>query len=400
MMNRAFFTYGWRIVLFSLFLLLASVIFCYAVDPFSVYGKYAVKEGLKVNGLGFSYQDRMCTAIAIKQRKPEVLILGSSRSFYGFSHKVVETYLNNKNTYNASLPAISIYELLRYFQHTVAVAPVKQVYIGIDFYQFHGTKPNIKTFSDERLAVNIDNEAAGNNINDLISTLLSGDAVYFSIKALLGSVKWHEASLENGFKFQDNSGGLSSFLYNEKGYVEDVYTRPEFTFYTENQHSNTFEYFRKIVQLAYEKNVELKFFISPSHARQWEIIAQLGLWEKWEYWKREVLHITLQESFVYKQPAFPIHDFSGYSIYSTEEVPREEGKNLTWYSDSSHFKQNLGAILMADMIKGFGKGDFGRILNSQNIDNHLQVIRDGRKQYLITHKQDVADIKKIISEEE
>jgi len=39
---------------------------------------------------------------------------------------------------------------------------------------------------------------------------------------------------------------------------------------------------------------------------------------------------------------------------------------------------------------------FGRILSTQNINDHLQQIRAGREQYRHSHEQDIADIKKLI----
>jgi len=395
-MNQSFFIYGIRFIIFSIFLCLTAVIFCYFVDPYSIYGRLYTHNGVKVNAPGFAYQVRMGKAIAIKQRKPDTLIMGSSRSFVGTPSQVAETYFKNRNIYNASVPSVSSYELLRYFQHAVALGPVKQAFIGLDFYQFHGGRPTQKTFSEERLAVNINSEATDNATYDLLSTLFSGDAVFYSLKVSAGLARWIDISLPNGFISQNYEGGSNESIKSEAGYINTTYTIPTFTFATNDNLTSTFEYFRKIVQLAYENHIDLRFYISPSHARQWEVIAQLDLWDKWEFWKREMLHILEQESRVYKQVAFPIYDFSGYNKYSTETVPREEGEIMRWYSDSSHYKQELGMIIFDEMINGSGMDGFGSILKTESIDIHLQSIRDGRAQYIQHHKQDIADIKKLI----
>lgn len=402
-MNHSFFLYGRRFIIATVLLLLTAIAFCYYIDPFSVYGRTYIREGISVNSPGFTGQLKMGKAIAIKQRKPEVIILGSSRSAFGFSTQSAEKYFPAKNIYNLSYPGINIYENLRYLQHTVALSPVKQVFIGLDFYQFHGGRPPERTFSEERLAVDINNQPSGSASKDLISTLLSGDAVFYSIKVATGLCNWGDVYLPNGFKSKDHPGGWSGkFIDSEADYVDKTYTIPTFTYSTLDKQSSTLDYFRKIVQLAHEHHIDLQFFISPSHARQWEVIGQLGLWEQWEDWKRTMLEITEQESARYLQPVFPIYDFSGYSQYSTETVPRthDPAQAMHWYSDSSHYRQALGDIVLNTMLKDSGTDSFGLRLSSENIDRHLQSIRSGRKQYQASHPQDIADIAQLIAARE
>jgi hypothetical protein len=396
-MNRHFFIYGSRFIIFSVFLLLVSCLFCYYIDPFSVYGRVYVKNDVAVNSPGFTKQLRMGKAIGIMQHKPEVLIMGSSRSAFGFSSQVAKDYFPRKKVYNGSLSSTNIYEILRYFQHSAALSPLQQVFIGLDFYQFHGQISQPKNFREDRLAVDVNNQPSGNKVNDSLATLLSGDALFYSIKVATGLCNWDDIYLINGFKEQgDRGGSLHSFIKSEKTYIDKTYTIPEFTFKTPDDTKNTFDYFRQIIQLAHKKKIKLHFFISPSHARQWEVIGQLGLWDKWEYWKHEMLNITQHEAQPYSQAAFLIHDFSGYSTYSTEMVPRTDDIQMHWYSDSSHYKQALGNIILGHITNNSSKENFGRILSTQNINDHLQLIRVGREQYRRSHEQDIADIKKLI----
>jgi len=396
-MNYSFFLYGRRFIVATVFLLLAAIVFCYYIDPFSVYGRIYIKDGVRVNSPGFTGQLKMGKAIAIKQHKPEVIILGSSRSAFGFSAQSAEKYLATTHIYNLSYPGINIYENLRYVQHAVALSPIKKVFIGLDFYQFHGGRPPEITFSEERLAVDVNNQPSGSASKDLISTLLSGDAVFYSIKVATGLCNWDDVYLPNGFKSQDHPGGWSGkFSDSEESYVDRTYTIPTFTYAVEGKKSSTFDYFRKIIQLAHEKNIDLRFFISPSHARQWEVIGQLDLWGQWEYWKREMLNITVQEAKRNSQSAYPIYDFSGYSLYSTEAVPRLASQGMRWYSDSSHYRQALGDIVLDKMVNHVDDEAFGRILNHQNIDEHLKSLKIQRVKYIAEHKQDIADIKSLI----
>ncbi len=398
-MHHIFFLYGRRLIIFSALLLVATIVFSYYIDPFSVYGRTYIRNGVQVNSPGFTDQVKMGKALAITQRKPEVLILGSSRSSIGLSSQMAAQYFPAQNIYNGSFPGINIYELLRYFQHAVASAPIKTVYIGLDFYQFHGGRPPEKSFREDRLAVDINNQPAGNATGDLLTTLLSVDAVFYSMKVALGLYKaGSDIYFPNGFIANASAGGwLENFISNEgSAYINKVYTVPEFTFKTPNDGLTSFDYFQQLTRLAHEHNIKLYFFISPSHARQWEVITQLELWKKWEYWKQEMLRITLQESEQHGQSAYPIYDFSGYSKYSTESVPRIPNEPMQWYADSSHYRQVLGTIIFANMLNNVEENGFGRLLNMDNIEAHLRAIRADRLQYQASHSQDIADIRKLV----
>jgi len=190
---------------------------------------------------------------------------------------------------------------------------------------------------------------------------------------------------------QKDMGRGGSFSNSEELYIRRVYTVPDFTFKSFKKEFTTFDYFRKIVQLAYDEGIVVNFFISPSHARQWELIKQLRLWDKWEYWKREILAITEQESRAYQKSPFLIYDFSTYNQYSTEAVPRTADTSMTWYADSSHYSQALGDIIFNNMTNGV-ENNFGEILKAETMDAHLKAIRQGRKQYILEHPQDAEDI--------
>ncbi len=400
MKTSYFFNYGRRFILFFVFLLLLTIWLCYRVDPFSVYGRVYTKDGYEVNSPGFTSQLHMGKAVAIKRYQPNIIIMGSSRAAFGFSAQSAAKHFPQQAIYNMAFPGASAYETLRYFQHAVAVSDIKQAFISLDFFQYHGGRVPPSTFREERLAVDVNNQPTNSPINDYVSTLLSADAVFYSIKVATGLCDWNSIYLTNGFKYQDLPGAwVQQFISSEKKYIDDTYTIPDFTFNNKNGSGTTLDYFRKMVQLAHQHHINVHFFISPSHARQWEVIAQLGLWQKWEYWKQEMLSITEQESRLFQQAALPIHDFSGYSLYSTETVPRTADQAMQWYSDSSHYRPILGEIVLAKMLQAHTQPteNFGRILKTENIMTHLAMIKSEHLHYQATHKQDINDIQTLIA---
>ncbi len=50
--------------------------------------------------------------------------------------------------------------------------------------------------------------------------------------------------------------------------------------------------FQKIVDICQQNDIDLKVFMSPTHATQYEAIAVSRLWSTFEQWKREIVKIN------------------------------------------------------------------------------------------------------------
>ena len=73
---------------------------------------------------------------------------------------------------------------------------------------------------------------------------------------------------------------------------------------------------------------------------------------------------------------------------------------MHWYRDSSHYKKELGDLMLDRIFNYHGSNrvvsdDFGVLLNSENIDSHLQKIRSDRQHYHDTHPEDIAEIENL-----
>ncbi|MBI3796729.1 MAG: hypothetical protein HY268_07150 [Deltaproteobacteria bacterium] len=109
------------------------------------------------------------------------------------------------------------------------------------------------------------------------------------------------------------------------------------------------EILRSIVKQCRTEGINLYLFITPSHARDLEAIRVLGLYPLFEQWKRDMVNVLAAEAAQHpgEQP-IPLWDFSGYNTLTTEDVPSaaEKGKPMQWYWESSHFKKELGDLVL------------------------------------------------------
>ena len=160
-------------------------------------------------------------------------------------------------------------------------------------------------------------------------------------------------------------------------------------------------YYRKFLQICYHNNIELFMAISPSHVHNMEVIYNAGLWTRFEEWKQQLVEINEEESLNAGCTPFPLWDFETYNVYTEEEVPPKGdiSTQMQWHVDSDHFSKKLGTLVLARMF-GDEEGnnlDFGEMVNSTNINQHLLQIRLDQQIYRMSHIDDISEIKSLFS---
>jgi hypothetical protein len=138
----------------------------------------------------------------------------------------------------------------------------------------------------------------------------------------------------------------------------------------------------RIVHLCQKKKIRLNLFISPSHATEWESIRLSGAWSKFENWKRDIAKLH------------PVWDFSGYNSVTTEPIQ----KHMQNYMDSSHYTPHVGSWILEKM-SGFDDsrvpGDFGVLLNPENIESHFAKQEKDRQNWVRLHADLIDWLKKL-----
>ncbi len=139
---------------------------------------------------------------------------------------------------------------------------------------------------------------------------------------------------------------------------------------------------QRITSICEQKNIKPNLFIHPSHGLQWEGIRVAGRWEEFEDWKKELVKIS------------PVWDFSGYnSITSTPPY------NYDLYFDQSHYRKRVGNLVLNRMLnihEGSGPEDFGYLITTDNIDQHMQRIREERTRWQKDNPEIIKSIEMLI----
>jgi hypothetical protein len=378
---------------FVLFLGVALTI-NWLADPYAVFGTPQFK-GINEAKPAVAANSRIFKMVGYAHQKMDALILGTSRADAGLNPKH-EGFLSRR-TVNLATPAQTNAETELIFKFFAEHSDLKTAVIGLDFFASNALLANTDDFTPDNFAP-----------DRKWKLLFSFDTLLASSRSLFRTgkppIRPDQARETKSKKFS-----RQAFLASEKGYMwgGTYLPSPECRYAFEAEklqngkpyRSDPLSSLRAIMALAHQRHINLYLFISPSHARQWEVLGAVGLWGKWEEWKRRLVRINREEAERSERAPFPLWDFSGYHNISTEALPPAGTDNAMMYGyvESSHYKPVIGNLVLDRLfnLKVPGRvlpDDFGVNLNPMTIEAHLRAIRQARQHYRQTHPSDIAEI--------
>lgn len=327
------------------------------VDPYGVLNSpdLSVTEEKVLKGKGHT---RLFKAVDIKRMKPMAILLGTSRAERGLDPKH-PVFADNQPAYNLALPGANQYEVMRYFEHAIANQPdLKQVVIGIDFFMFNQFNPNKPDFSEHRL------EKTRITPADVFNTTFSIDAMRSSLLTVvsnIGNFGSESYRYDGAWIVPSNQNSETTLRRMLAADLRETYDDYQLS-------PEALDHFREIIETCRQRNIDVKVFISPTHATQREAVRVAGLWSAFENWKREIVKIT------------PVWDFSGYNSITAEAISHE----MENYLDSSHYTQEVGNLVLNRLFDYNNESvpaDFGVWITPQNVEAHLRQIRTDRQRW-------------------
>jgi len=170
----------------------------------------------------------------------------------------------------------------------------------------------------------------------------------------------HGVRLWSDAKNVSEGGHRVRFKNSEEGYARQTYLPPPaYRYAFAGNGRDTETDYRSIFSIAHKKGIELHVLISPSHARQWEVVRALGLWPVWEDWKRLLVRINEEEAQRVGRMPFSLWDFSGYHDLTTEPVPAlgDVETQMRWYHESSHYNRHWAILCWIDCLTTTSRGE-------------------------------------------
>ena len=371
--QKKFKVYNWIFFITAFVPMLSVGLFNWAIDPYDLFNT-PNWWGVNHEKIKKDNNDRLFKTADIIRLKPTVILMGSSRTKQGLNpeHPAIK---NNRLAYNLAINGPNAYEVRRYIEHAIANQPdLEQIILGIDFFMFNSSLENQPSFEEKRIGKKYIIPT------DAINALFSIDTFNISRDTITASLKTED---------KNNSYGENGFMPNRN--VDDGGTKWRFgqsiklyfELHSDYQFSQQYwSDFIKIVELCRQNNIDLKAFISPAHATQWESIKVTGKWDIFEQWKRELVKIT------------PVWDFSGFNSVTTEAIKPK----MNNYVDNSHYSPTIGNLILDRIFDYQSESipqDFGILLTADNIEKHLSQIKRDRLLWVESHPDEVKLVRDI-----
>jgi hypothetical protein len=365
------------------------------VDPYGIWHDLRVTGFNALKPAQASHQRTFEMGAWARQPTPN-LILGTSRADIGLDPG--HPGFAAGKTYNLAMSGQPLEESMRLLEWAGAKISIQQVIFAMDFF----TANVLRELPEDYVESNFQTPG-----NPMLAASL--DTLYASLTTAIGQNL--SKILERGDLWGNDGRRLWSAEYsvaqgghrklvsaNDTAYLSSTYLPPptyEFSFATQNK--NTENNYRRMFAFAHKNHIDLHLLVSPSHARLWEVVYVLGLWPKWEEWKRMLVRLNDEEAIKAGKTAFPLWDFSGHNSITSENFPvaGDTETQMRWYWESSHYKKATGDLVLNRI---FGQAeqtvppDFGVRLTADRLESHLQQLRLARDQWRATHAADVGEI--------
>ena len=357
----------------------ALAAFNFVFDPYDTFFPDSPQEGL------WQYRDRLPrrnTASLNQGGQYDAMIMGSSRARFGYdpNHETWEGY----RPMNAGMAGTTVYEQERILLHALENQPeLRRVLYLPDFFTYNN-------FSKAPMQMDYEQSLFYPDLN-------LGE---YYLKALFGMDSTVHAgrmfrrwwyNLEIGANDQGFHVGRPRDYYREAvrlGVHAYLFFRQ---FYGGWEYPvDRMEHFESIIQICRENDIELFIAIPPIHATQMESIWQIGLWDEFERWKWELMQIVNESNEAHPEgQKIPIWDFTGYSKFTTERVPRVWWSRhvMHYFRDSNHSSILTGRFVMSRIFDYANEDvrydpEWGfRMEDPDEMLQHLLDIRAARRAY-------------------
>jgi len=389
-----------------------------SVDPYGMFHLWD-KPGFNQNRPAQFNRVRLMKAYDVRRLAPKVIVLGSSRVHLGIRMSHPGWPEAAASRYNLAFDGATAKEMYLYLRHAYVAGPVKLVVLGLDSYHPLAVPARVRPDFDPALLFASENRWPSLHVvGEDLRILASAGTLQESWRT------WRAQSdpIANWFAADGQRVGEAFFRRSGESFVEqgprfyfDQINKDEVRFQLDWRIPTTtrakaappiavdpltsLDYIGKIVEFCREHEIDLRIFLTPSHAYQFEITAAAGGWAAVEHGKQALVNLLATDAQNNPDKApIPLYDFNQYSIVTTEAPPaRGSHDEMHFYWDSSHFKEIVGDWVL-DRIFGVARvesplpADFGQRLTAENIVRNIEQLRADHRRFAGLATGDVQEL--------
>lgn len=358
----------------------------YRVDPFLLYHHRDGGDQL-LGRIDQFYNMRLYKPYHVNRRKPEAIIVGTSRSG---SIRAQHPSWENLRTYNFAMPGMTVYELGQLVKHAQAVQPLSQLIIGLDYHALVRAVPTYRPgFEPARL---VEKPAEFRSpayiaqwFRDLQTFLFSFDMSRESLRAVAPTASFPRIYYADGaWK------GVGRELVGRGGYIFVARSAVESIQVTPFRLEDNLPYLRDLLHFCYRNNINTKLFFTPTHVFFVDLWFRIASEQLWRDAHREILAINNEIAREYNRPPFEIWGFGDVKEVVAEPIYRSKDIDKAWFMDGAHYGTKLAEHIMEALLGP--EGDFGRIVTPDTVDDYLDRVNSIREQFFRANPKQVAGL--------
>ena len=371
-----------------------------AVDPFGMY-RLVEMPGRNTYKPAVAHRVRLLKAYEVRRTRPDSILLASSRGHAPLRPAHDAWARVAERRYNLAFDGATTAEMLAYLRHAAASGSLKLVLLGLDSY--HPALESVENkpdFDPSHLRTGAPWDAVRLALADA-RLLVSAETLSESIRTLSAQEERDPEVLS----LAPDGQRIGAVRYRgRKSFVE----RGPRALFDESVHELIFEtlasriprrgpatsavpavaeapppvpsleYIRQMVQFCREHDIDLRMFITPTHAYVMEVVAAAGAWGWTEKGKRALVRVLAEDAAAHpNRTPIPLYDFDQYSSVTTEPLPPEGSRErMQFFWDASHATDVVGDMML-DRILGHRAGsrmvpdDFGVLLTEATVEDAI-----------------------------
>lgn len=303
----------------------------------------------------------------VKYKKPQHLILGNSRNFFGFD----VTKMGLTNVYNYSITGGQLADFRRQLASQLFQHKPESIILAIDTVCSNDLDENRTRFM-------------ARNWQEYL-------AAYWSRVGYLLSFQTTELSLESksSFTYYDDYG-LGVFFDKNTTTNNNVLKRVERREFRTFGPTPSLSYIRnrkekeeicdtseltELLSLAYESGIKTEIILNPIHVRYMSISYFLHYTSAvFVNMKDELVNINQHLAQKLNRHAFPIYDFRLVNSYTTEAFNFSENTESEYWYESSHYTPKMGNKMIEWIRSSPNERDltFGIQLTPENVNSVIE----------------------------
>lgn len=304
------------------------VLFNVLIDPFGLFRIVTVPGLNNDRRPALESWHRHTREIEILRRRPDVLVLGTSRELYGIEpQRLVGSF--GQRPHNAAIAAASIPELEATLVAGLRLARPQHILIGLDYFSFDDKRDTGFVPNNGSLAI------AVRNTKLVVRSTATFRGLEKSIETILAS-----RCRPVGEEYPADGHRDIGLALKPCGKAAPGIPAPEaianvagmFNF---DKRANAMASIERIMAICVERRIDCRLFIGPMSGAYLTVLFDVD-WAGFQAWKRDLS--ALSERF-----GVAVADFSGAMAASTLPLAQEPDR----FYDSLHFGPGIGGSIVA-----------------------------------------------------